>query len=115
MENENEYYKLSKQEYHAGNFKKALLYIEINIKLYPYDYLSYLLKGNIETLLSEYEKSIISYEKGIKIKPNNAKLHNDLSFSLSKINKYNTAILESDRAIHLNPFYEDAYFNKGLF
>ena len=59
MEKEKDYYILSEEEYNNHNFKKALFYININLKLHPNDHLSYLLKGNIESYLNKYEKSII--------------------------------------------------------
>ena len=109
------YYNLAKQQIIENNPNKALIYIQIHLKLYPSDAYAYLLKGNIYCLLKQYENSIIQYDKCNKINPSIPECYNSLAYSYSKLSKYQTAIKLVSTAIELNPKFLDAYYNKGIF
>ena len=109
------YYNLAKQQIIENNPKKALIYIQIHLKLHPLDAYAYLLKGNIYSILKQYENSIVQYDKCNKINPNISECYNSLAYSYSKLNKYQTAIKLVSTAIELNPKFLDAYYNKGIF
>ena len=97
------YYNLAKQHIIDNNPKKALISIQIHLKLHPSDAYAYLLKGNIYSLLKQYEKSIEQYDKCNKINPSIAENYNSLAYSYSKMNKYQSAIKLVSIAIELNP------------
>ena len=82
------YYNLAKQQIIENNPKKALLFIQIHLKLYPSDANAYLLKGNIYSLLKQYDNSIIQYDKCNKINPSVSECYNSLAYSYSKLNKF---------------------------
>ena len=105
------FYNLAKQEIINNRPKKALIYIQIHLKNHPSDAYAYLLKGNIYSLLNNYQNSIIQY----KINPSIAECYNSLAYSYSKLNKFQTAIKLVSTAIELNPKFLDAYYNKGIF
>ena len=109
------FYNLAKQEIIENRPKKALIYIQIHLINHPSDAYAYLLKGNIYSLLKQYQNSIIQYDKCNKINPSIAECYNSLAYSYSKLNKYQTAIKLVSTAIELNPKFLDAYYNKGIF
>ena len=109
------YYNLAKQQIIDNHPQKALTYIQIHLNLHPSDAYAYLLKGNIYSLLKQYEESIIQYDKCNKINPSISECYNSLAYSYSKLNKYQTAIKLVTTAIELNPQFLDAYYNKGIF
>ena len=109
------FYNLAKQEIIENRPKKALIYIQIHLINHPSDANAYLLKGNIYSLLKQYQNSIIQYDKCNKINPSIAECYNSLAYSYSKLNKYQTAIKLVSTAIELNPKFLDAYYNKGIF
>ena len=109
------FYNLAKQKIIENSPNKALIYIQFHLKLHPSDAYAYLLKGNIYSLLKQYDNSIIQYDKCNKINPSIPECYNSLAYSYSKLNKYQTAIKLVSRAIELNPKFLDAYYNKGIF
>ena len=109
------FYNLAKQEIIENRPKKALIYIQFHLKNHPLDAYAYLLKGNIYSLLKQYQNSIIQSDKCNKINPSIAECYNSLAYSYSKLNKYQTAIKLVSTAIELNPKFLDAYYNKGIF
>ena len=109
------YYNLAKEQIIENHPKKALIYIQIHLKLHPLDAYAYLLKGNIYSILKQYENSIVQYDKCNKINSNISECYNSLAYSYSKLNKYQTAIKLVSTAIELNPKFLDAYYNKGIF
>ncbi len=60
-----------------------------------------------------YQEAVDTYEKAIALKPNEAKAHWGLCYSLNQIGKSPEAIAACDRAIALNPNYVEALWSKG--
>lgn len=69
--------------------------------------------GNIYYKKGLYDKAIEEYNKGIKISPRHAKLHNNLGNSYLNKGLPDLALKEYQKAVSIDPFYDTSYYNIG--
>ncbi len=60
-----------------------------------------------------FQEAITAYEKAIALKPDDAKAHWGLCYSLNSTGKFTEAISACEQALALNPNYPEALWSKG--
>lgn len=62
----------------------------------------------------DYIAAIEHYRQAIRLDPGSPKAYNNLGASLYKLKRYNEALVEIKKSLHLKPDYASAYYNLGL-
>jgi len=70
--------------------------------------------GLVLVWMEEYEKSLILFEKALKMEPNNPDIYFQIGYCNLKLGKYEEAIKFYKKTLDLMPHYPEAYFNLGL-
>ena len=67
---------------------EALSYLDQAIKIHPNYKNAYLLKGNANNLLKNYEKAIAAYDLGLRVSPNDKSITRNLGITLREAGSY---------------------------
>ena len=97
------YYNTSKDYYHSKKFKKALTNILIYIQLVPNNSKAYILKGKIYLNLNEFNKSLASFLRSLKLGEKSIDLIYGLARSYKQLHQYDLALKYYKEAILLEP------------
>ncbi|NET58802.1 MAG: serine protease [Symploca sp. SIO2E6] len=71
-------------------------------------------RGNALKELGKYQDAIASFDKAIKIKPDDADAWHHRGNALKELGKYQDAIAYFDKAIKIKPDYADAWHHRGI-
>lgn len=71
------------------------------------------IKGNELAMQEEYAKAIEKFTEAIKYDQNDHRLYGNRSFCLDKLNLYQEAIDDAEKAIRLEPAWPKGYYRKG--
>ncbi len=83
------------------------------IAMKPDDALGHVHLGGVKHELGEYDDAIRSFEKALKLSPNDPHIWNNFGYSCFCAGRTDRALAAFDRAIELNPEYKHAWYNKG--
>ena len=103
------YYNTSKDNYHSKNFKKALINIIIYIKLVPNNPKAYVLKGKIYINLNQFENSLNSFSRSIKLGENSIEVLYGLARAYKEMYKFDQALKYYNKALKLEPTAKSHY------
>jgi tetratricopeptide (TPR) repeat protein len=79
----------------------------------PDDSIGYVHLGGVRHELGEYEEAIASFEKALKLSPNDPQIWNNFGYSCFCAGQADRALAAFDRAIEISPEYKHAWYNKG--
>jgi len=87
-------------------YEKVLLSGHISYQLF-YNY------GSALTKVNNYEKSIVYFEKAIKLNPNKPEVWNNLGNAYMNIGQHDTEMVCYENALQINPDLAETLFSKG--
>ena len=70
--------------------------------------------GQVELSLGHVEAGVAAARTAVELKPEYADYRNNLGEAFLAAKNYRNAVMEFERAIDINLYYSDAYFNYGL-
>ena len=70
-------------------------------------------RGNTYFYFGSYEKSILEYDKAIRIKPDYASAYTNRGGAKMALGLHRDAIVDLNKAIHLDPNNSNSYYNRG--
>ena len=106
--------KLGEALYRQKLFREAMAEVIRSIKLGLEDAGGYAILGNCLLALGDLDKAMRSFQKGIDLAPGYADLHNDLGRAYLRLEKCKDAVVEFDRALELNRYYQTALLNLAI-
>ncbi len=106
--------KLGEALYRQKLFREAMAEVIRSIKLGLEDASGYAILGNCLLALGDLDKAMRSFQKGIDLAPGYADLHNDLGRAYLRLEKCKDAVVEFDRALELNRYYQTALLNLAI-
>lgn len=105
-------YRIGEALYHKGDYNRALLFYKRATKLKPYDLDFQEKLGNTYIALRYLPQAMQTYEFVLKENPKRALALNNLGYVKVLMGKKEEGEAYYDRALALNPDYEQALFNK---
>jgi len=100
--------------YKEGGWYEAIKYINNYINENPNTYEAYLVRSELYTENSNFQKALEDAEKAIKINPQEASVYNNRgSIYVQSGNDINKALNDFNKAIELNANYISAYTNRA--
>ena len=110
------YYNASKDNYHSKLYKKALLNIQIYIKLVHNNPKAFTLKGKIYLNLKEFEKSLNCFLRCVKLGENTIEILYGIARSYKELYKFDESLKYYTKALELDPSAKSYYlFAKCLY
>lgn len=103
----------AKKEIDASNMNKALEYINISISLNPSYADAYMLKGDLYSSITYFEKAVNAYQKASFLNPENAQLHYNIGNCFIRLGNDELAIQEWTKAIENDSKYILAYAGRA--
>ena len=73
----------------------------------------YFEKGNYEYDIGNFKGAVDSYAKSIELNPQYPQAYNNRAFTYMRMQEYDKALNDLDRALELNPNYINALMNRG--
>ena len=93
----------------GDNRQEALSAFNSAIRLKSDDAEAYTNRGNVRSLLGEYEPAIADYDDAIRLGANSAEIYSRRANVKNALGRYDEAIADCDAAIYLNPNYARVY------
>ncbi|MDE0468136.1 MAG: tetratricopeptide repeat-containing serine protease family protein [Candidatus Poribacteria bacterium] len=94
-------------------YKKAIEVLDEAIRLYPRDWQSCYLRGDVKTELGQYQEAIDDFDKVIELIPDGAFAYIARGNAKQDFGYYEGAIADYSKAIQFIPDYAAAYNNRG--
>ena len=103
----------AEQEIKKSNFKKAIYYYKLIIKIEPINYFAYLYLGLTHSKIGNQNEAKESFEKVVKLKPDCSDAYYNLGNTFIVSKDFNKAIENYKKAIEFKPDNAYAYYNLG--
>ncbi len=97
----------------AGQFDKAIVYLDEAIALDPEGYLAYNNRGTLFEKLGLFGKAVEDFDRAIVLNSDYYLSYHNRAVALGKMGQYGRALEDLNRAIVLNQFFAPAYFARG--
>lgn len=97
----------------AEDYEKALPYLIETVKRNPGHALAYFQIGYCLARLGRYKEAIGPYRQAIRIRPEDADIHNNLCVAYGRVGLYGDALESCKQAIQLKPHLAEGYNNLG--
>lgn len=102
------------QKYNAGNFKAALIGLDIYVDNNPKDVEGNFYLANAMFRTNDPKGAMKHFNKVIELDPKHYMAFKDRGKLKASMKDYRGSIDDFNRSIELNPDFMDAYFNRGL-
>lgn len=100
--------------YEQGALEEAIGAYDEAIRLDPQAAVVYSNRGQVYTILDQYQRAIQDLHEAIRLDPQLAEAYNNRGFAYDSLGQFQRAIDDYNEAIRLNPGYPDAYNNLGV-
>jgi Tfp pilus assembly protein PilF len=98
--------------YNSGNLQQTKIKLEEALKAYPRHFNALNYMGIVHARINQPAVAVTYFKKAIEVDPNIPAAHNNLGQVFDDLHQYDTAMACFDRAIALNPKYEQAIGNR---
>ncbi len=107
------YLERARKEIDKSNLKKAKEYIDKSLKLNPSYVDAYILKGDLFSSLTYFDKALLQYRRASILNPNDAQLYYNMGNCFIRLGSEKNAIIEWTKAIKEDDQYILAYAGRA--
>ncbi len=102
------------EKYHAGDYKAALIGLNIYVDNHPVDIEGNYYLANSMFRTDDMKGAMKHYNKVIELDAGHYKAYKDRGKLKANMQDYRGSIDDFNRSLELNPKFMDAYFNRGI-